>query len=134
MKSPELRILLIEPPSVSPFGNQRIFGGNGSNKSDFRKPPLDLMMISGYLRKEGFDNDLLDANASRRSLKEVQTLIRERKPDVVFFSTSTCTIYQDLLIARAAKEISPSILTVAVGTHAWRCRKRPWDFRSISMP
>jgi anaerobic magnesium-protoporphyrin IX monomethyl ester cyclase len=110
-------ILLIEPPAVSPFGNQRIFGGNGSNKSDFRKPPLDLMMISGYLRKEGFDNDLVDANASRRSLDEVQTLIREKKPDTVFFSTSTCTIYKDLLVARAAKETSPSILTVAVGTH-----------------
>ena len=51
-----MRILIIEPPAVSKFGNQRIFGGNGSNKSDFRKPPLDLMMISGYLRKEGFDN------------------------------------------------------------------------------
>lgn len=30
-------IILIEPPAVSSFGNQRIFGGNGSNKSDFKK-------------------------------------------------------------------------------------------------
>jgi len=112
-----VKILLIEPPAVSPFGNQRIFGGNGSNKSDFRKPPLDLMMISGYLRKEGFDNDLIDANASKRSLEDVKSIIREKKPDAVFFSTSTCTIYKDLLVARAAKETSPSILTVAVGTH-----------------
>ncbi len=112
-----MMILLIEPPPVSPFGNQRIFGGNGSNKSDFRKPPLDLMMISGYLRKEGFDNELLDANASRRSLEDVKGIIGHRRADVVFFSTSTCTIYEDLLVAKAAKEISPSILTVAVGTH-----------------
>jgi len=112
-----MMILLIEPPAVSPFGNQRIFGGNGSNKSDFRKPPLDLMMISGYLRKESFDNELLDANASRRSLEDVKGIIGHRRADVVFFSTSTCTIYEDLLVAKAAKEISPSILTVAVGTH-----------------
>jgi anaerobic magnesium-protoporphyrin IX monomethyl ester cyclase len=112
-----VKILLIEPPAVSPFGNQRIFGGNGSNKSDFRKPPLDLMMISGYLRKEGFDSDLIDANASRRSLEDVKAVIGLKKADVVFFSTSTCTIYEDLLVAKAAKEISPSILTVAVGTH-----------------
>ena len=111
------KILLIEPPAVSPFGNQRIFGGNGSNKSDFRKPPLDLMMISGYLRKEGFDNDLLDANAAKRSLADVKALIGRKQPDVVFFSTSTCTIYKDLLVAKAAKEVRPSILTVAVGTH-----------------
>lgn len=112
-----MNILLIEPPAVSPFGNQRIFGGNGSNKSDFRKPPLDLMMISGYLRAEGFDNDLLDANASRRSLEDVKDIIGRKKPDAVFFSTSTCTIYQDVLVAKAAKGVSPSILTVAVGTH-----------------
>jgi len=112
-----VNILLVEPPAVSPFGNQRIFGGNGSNKSDFRKPPLDLMMISGYLRKEGFDNDLLDANASRRSLEEVKAHIGRNRSDVVFFSTSTCTIHKDVLVATAAKEVSSSILTVAVGTH-----------------
>lgn len=112
-----MKILLIEPPAVSKFGNQRIFGGNGSNKSDFRKPPLDLMMISGYLRKEGFENALLDANASRMALDDVKEIIRRVSPDVVFFSTSTCTIYKDLLIPKVAKEIDPSVVTVAIGTH-----------------
>lgn len=112
-----MKILLIEPPAVSKFGNQRIFGGNGSNKSDFRKPPLDLMMISGYLRKEGFDNTLLDANASRRTIDDVKGVIRKAYPDVVFFSTSTCTIYKDLLVAKAAKEVNPSVVTAAIGTH-----------------
>src|SRR5208337_803826 len=94
-KNRPLNILLIEPPAVSKFGNQRIFGGNGSNKSDFRKPPLDLMMISGYLRKEGFDNTLVDANASRKTINDIKNTIRQTGPDVIFFSTSTCTIYKD---------------------------------------
>src|SRR3989337_3254571 len=110
-------IILVEPPAVSPFGNQRIFGGNGSNKSDFRKPPLDLMMISGLLRKEGFDNILIDANSSKKSMADVKELISNTKADIVLFSTSTCTIYSDLLVAKAAKEIKPDILTVAIGTH-----------------
>jgi len=114
---PKPNIILIEPPAVSLFGNQRIFGGNGSNKSDFRKPPLDLMMISGYLRKSGFDNMLLDANASRKTIVDVKRNIEDQKPDVVLFSTSTCTIYKDLLIARIAKEVNPFALTVAIGTH-----------------
>lgn len=112
-----MKILIIEPPAVSKFGNQRIFGGNGSNKSDFRKPPLDLMMISGYLRKEGFDNILIDANASRRMIEDVKEILKKNSPDVVFFSTSTCTIYKDLLVAKAAKEVNPSVVTVAIGTH-----------------
>jgi len=111
------RILFIEPPAVSRFGNQRIFGGNGSNKSDFRKPPLDLMMISGYLREKDFDNTLIDANASRMSIEDVRGNIKTVSPDVIFFSTSTCTIYKDLLVAKVAKEISAAILTVAIGTH-----------------
>ena len=112
-----MKILIIEPPAVSKFGNQRIFGGNGSNKSDFRKPPLDLMMISGYLRKEGFDNTLIDANASKRTIEDIKEIIKKSNPDIVLFSTSTCTIYKDLLVAKAAKEINPSIITVAIGTH-----------------
>lgn len=112
-----MKIILIEPPAVSKFGNQRIFGGNGSNKSDFRKPPLDLMMISGYLRKEGFDNTILDANASRMTISDLKEVIKEISPDILFFSTSTCTIHKDILLASLAKEINPETLTVAIGTH-----------------
>jgi radical SAM superfamily enzyme YgiQ (UPF0313 family) len=115
MNSP--KIILIEPPAVSKFGNQRIFGGNGSNKSDFRKPPLDLMMVSGYLRKEGMDTFLCDANASKKSFDDVKGLLREISPNIVVFSTSTCTIYSDLNVAKIAKEIDPAIITVALGTH-----------------
>ncbi len=112
-----MRILLVEPPAVSEFGNQRIFGGNGSNKSDFRKPPLDLMMISGYLRKSGYDNDILDANASRRNISYVRKFIADGRYDIVFFSTSTCTIHKDMLVAETAKDVNPDTITVAVGTH-----------------
>ncbi|KJU86401.1 hypothetical protein MBAV_001406, partial [Candidatus Magnetobacterium bavaricum] len=84
-----MKILIIEPPAVSKYGNQRIFGGNGSNKSDFRKPPLDLMMISGYLRKEGFDNILIDLNASRKNINYARDVLKREAPHIVFFSTST---------------------------------------------
>lgn len=112
-----MNILLLEPPAVSKFGNQRIFGACGSNKSDIRRPPLDLMMISGYLRKNGYDNFLIDANSSRRTLADVKDIIKNIKPEIVIFSTSTCTIYKDLLVAKVAKEATPDTLTVAIGTH-----------------
>ncbi|MBW8000505.1 MAG: radical SAM protein [Planctomycetes bacterium] len=112
-----MNILIVEPPAVSKFGNQRIFGGNGSGKSNFRKPPLDLMMISGYLRKQGYDNTLYDANCSGRTIDNVKAVIKKISPDVIFFSTSTSTIYKDMLVAEVAKEINPSTITVAIGTH-----------------
>ena len=54
------------------FGNSRIFGASGSNKGNIHRPPLDLMMISGYLKKEGYDNTLIDANSSRRTIDDVK--------------------------------------------------------------
>ena len=47
----------------------------------------------------------------------MKEIIRKISPDIVFFSTSTCTIYKDLLVAKVVKEVNPSIVTVAIGTH-----------------
>lgn len=112
-----MKILVLEPPATSKFGNQRIYGGNGSNKSEFRKAPIDVLWISGYLRTKGYDNTFYDANNARETLEDVAQLIRAEKPDVIFMSTSTCTLYKDMEVAKVSKEINPACLTVALGTH-----------------
>ena len=115
-----MNILILEPPSVSEYGNQRIWGGNGSLKSSFFKPPHDLMAISGYLRKEGYNNVLYDSNALRIDIDDlVDALLDVMKfPDVVIFSNSTCTIYQDVTVAKKIKELNPRCLTITVGAHS----------------
>src|SRR5688572_32500381 len=112
-----MKILVLEPPAASKYGNQRIYGGNGGNKSDFRKAPLDVMWMSGYLRTHGYDNTLHDANNSRETPADVEALFRRERPDVVFLSTSTCTLYKDMEIAALAKHVNPSCVTVGFGTH-----------------
>jgi len=112
-----VKILVLEPPSVSRYGNQRIYGGNGGNKSDFRKAPIDVLWVSGYLRAHGFDNVFHDANNSRETLDDVRRLFARLEPDIVFVSTSTCTIYQDMEVLQIAKAVNPSCLTVGLGTH-----------------
>ncbi|MBI3607876.1 MAG: radical SAM protein [Nitrospirae bacterium] len=111
------KILVLEPPAASRYGNQRIYGGNGGNKSEFRKAPLDMLWMSGYLRSHGYDNVFHDANNSRETLDDVRTLVAAHQPDILFISTSTCTIYSDAEVAKIAKQIKPSCLTVGVGTH-----------------
>lgn len=109
--------LLIEPPAVSPFGNQRIMGGFGANKADFAWPPLDLMMISGCLEHYGFPTALYDFNNTKMTFEDVRQTIIKEKPKMVVFSTSSTTIHNDLKIADIAKKISKDILTVAIGVH-----------------
>ena len=112
-----MNIYTIEPPATSKNGVQRIYGGNGTNKSDFRKAPIDVLWISGFLRKNGFDNTFHDSNNSRENFDDLENLFSSKKPDVVFFSTSTCTIYSDVLVADIAKKINPKCICVAFGTH-----------------
>ncbi len=110
-----MNILVIESPAVSKFGNQRIYGGFGSYKSESHKPPLDMMWIAGYIRKCGFKVHLLDANASKLTYEDVKQFIIDKKIGYVVFSTSTCTISQDVNVARVAKEVNADIITAAVG-------------------
>ncbi len=112
-----MNIFTIEPPATSKNGVQRIYGGNGTNKSDFRKAPIDVLWMSGYLRDNGFENTFHDSNNSRETLGDLSKLFLSKKPDIVFFSTSTCTIYEDVKVATIAKQINPKCITVAFGTH-----------------
>ena len=69
-----MNIYTIEPPATSKNGVQRIYGGNGTNKSDFRKAPIDVLWMSGYLRKNGFENIFHDSNNSRETLDNLKNI------------------------------------------------------------
>lgn len=112
-----MKILLIEPPRVSKFGNLRTLGSIGTYKADMAWPPLELMIISGFLEKNGFSSTIIDANAKDIKFDNLRDIIKNQKPRMIVFTTSTPTIYNDLLLAKLAKEISQDILTVAIGTH-----------------
>ena len=72
-------IYIIEPPATSKNGVQRIYGGNGTNKSDFKKAPIDVLWMSGYLRKNGFDNIFYDANNAREDLTDIKRLFQSKQ-------------------------------------------------------
>lgn len=112
-----MKILLIEPPATSRFGNLRTLGSIGTLKTDMRWPPLDLMIIAGLLKKHGIDSKIFDANSLGASLADVEGIIREEKPKLAIFTTSTPTIYEDLKVADIAKKVSGDILTAVTGSH-----------------
>ena len=64
-------ILLIEPPPKSRFGNLRTLGSIGTFKADMAWPPLDLMIIAGYLKKNNIESEILDANSQDRDFNDV---------------------------------------------------------------
>src|SRR4030042_644936 len=113
-----MKIVLIEPPPPVNLGViSRFYGAFGTSKTDFVWPPLELMVIAGYLKKSGIETTIYDASALKKSFQDVENFIAREKPNMVIFSTSTPTIYSDVLTAEKAKTVSKNIVTVAVGTH-----------------
>lgn len=112
-----MEILLIEPPPMGKFGNLRIHGCIGTSKTEIIWPPLDLMMIAGYLRKIGIDSTVFDAHTLRSTDEEIRDLIKKERPCMLVFNTSLTTVYNDMKLAEIAKSVSGSILTVAHGAN-----------------
>lgn len=112
-----MKVLLIEPPRVDSDNISRFYANFGTSKADFVWPPLELMSIAGYLDKFKIENVIYDAGGMKKSADDVQKCIIKEKPDMVVFSTSTNTIYSDVLTATIVKKVSKDIITVAVGSH-----------------
>lgn len=112
-----MKVLLIEPPPLGRYGNLRSKGMFGSGKIDMAWPPIDLLVLAGYLRVNGFECDVIDGNVLRPTQKELKSLISNYNPDIVIVNTSTPTIYSDLVVTQLTKKVSKDILTGAIGVH-----------------
>lgn len=113
-----MKILLIEPPPVYKYGNQRSKGAFGNLKTDIRWPPIDLMVIAGHLRKNGHDVHLIDAGGERLSLSRLRHRLLEVCPQMAIVNTSTTTIFSDMDTVREAKGIyKDKAMVGAIGVH-----------------
>lgn len=124
-----MEVLLIEPAPFGKYGNQRSKGAFGNLKTDIRWPPIDLMVIAGYLRKNGVGIRLIDGGGERLSAKELRSRISLREPQIAIINTSTTTIYHDLKVAKEIKEIWKTALVGAIGVHVMAL---PEDTLSLS--
>jgi anaerobic magnesium-protoporphyrin IX monomethyl ester cyclase len=110
-------ILLIEPPPTNAFGNMRQFGSIGTYKAKISYPPIDLMKIAGYLRKNKIESSIFDGNTLKATIDDVSKLIEKESPRLVVFTTSTTAINRDMMVAKQAKEHSRDIITASFGAH-----------------
>lgn len=113
------KIMLIEPAVETREKVMRILASLGSNKADWKFPPLDLLGIGGILRKNGIEDfEILDALNMDLTHRETQEYIRKSKPELVVFTFTIYTIKNDMKIASLAKEVLPDIKTLAVNIAA----------------
>jgi len=121
------KVLLIEPPPVSQYGELRTLGSIGSMKADIKWPPLDLMIIAGLLRMKGISVKIIDSNSLRMSFSDIKEIVSRERPEFIVFTTSTPTIFHDIQLADLIKKVSKSIYTGMTSTHINALPKEPFE-------
>jgi len=105
-----VKVLLIQPPSIEYLSTEV--------RAKQLSPVVGLAHIAAYLRENGIDVSVLDAQAERMKLDELKGAIKRVEPDIVGFSAMTHQIYDAALAARLVKSTSAKITTVIGGCHA----------------
>jgi len=79
--------------------------------------PLGIGYLAAVLEKNGYDVNVIDCQALKLTLSEVENELRKRQPDVVGLTSTTLTYKSALKIIKVAKKALPNCLTVIGGSH-----------------
>lgn len=79
--------------------------------------PLGIGYLAAVLEQSGYDVNVIDCQALKLTLSEVENELRKRQPDVVGLTSTTLTYKSALNIIKVAKKALPNCLTVLGGSH-----------------
>ena len=109
-----MRVLLLNPPFTPTFS--RSSRSPATTRSGTIYYPIYLSYCCGILDKDGFKVKLLDAPAKQYDLEKVLGIVKDFKPEMVVIETSTPSIYNDIKVAEAIKNVLNTFV-ILVGTH-----------------
>lgn len=81
-------------------------------------PPLGILYVAGVLEKEGFDVEVLDANADEVNAEGVVKFVGEKNPMILGMTGTSLSFGENIKIATQIKELHPDITIVLGGVHA----------------
>ena len=106
-------VLLLNPPAETPVLRDNYCGF--TSKASYLWPPIDLLVQSGWLHGE-FELLVLDAVAEDLEPLECLNVLRQRRPDAVFFLSCAATFQDDADFARQVHACLPgAYLAVGLG-------------------
>mgnify|MGYP001600702383 CR=1 FL=1 len=110
-----MKVLLINPPIENTIAS--VMPKELEEGLDFL-PPLGLMYIAAYLRKETYHEvEILDCPVEKINHDQLRSEIKKRNPDVVGITAMTFTLIDVMKTARTAKEINPEVKVILGGPH-----------------
>jgi radical SAM superfamily enzyme YgiQ (UPF0313 family) len=79
--------------------------------------PLGIGYLAAVLEKNGYNVNVIDCQALKLSLTEVENELLKYKPDIVGLTSTTLTYKSALKIIEVAKKALPNCVTVIGGSH-----------------
>jgi len=79
--------------------------------------PLGIGYLAAILERNGYDVNVIDCQALKLTLNEVENELHKRQPDVVGLTSTTLTYKSALEIIKLAKKALPNCLTIIGGSH-----------------
>jgi len=79
--------------------------------------PLGIGYLAAILEKNGYNVTVIDCQAQKLTLNEVENELHKRKPDIVGVTSTTLTYKPALEIIKVAKKALPNCLAVIGGSH-----------------
>lgn len=110
------KAILINPPTGMFIRDDRCQVPVKGLSSGLRTP-LDLAYMAAMLEKENFKCAIRDYPAESKTWQDFKKDIENNDFNMLVISVTTPTLYTDLLACDIAKEVNPSILTIAKGAH-----------------
>ncbi len=80
-------------------------------------PPLSLVYLAAYLKKNGFESRILDFDAENAPVEKMAEFLACEKPDIIGVTGYTHTRFQAYEAIKKAKNLFPDALVVAGGYH-----------------
>ncbi len=80
-------------------------------------PPLGLLYVASALKKAGAEVRVIDSALEKYSYKDLKTIIRQYRPDVIGTTSFTEFRFESFRLLSLAKKISKDIITMIGGPH-----------------
>jgi radical SAM superfamily enzyme YgiQ (UPF0313 family) len=115
---PEVKVLLLNPPSPPGVGVERRLGCTVKVRGSFLHPPIDLAYVGSVLRKWNHcEVSLVDCVAFKWSHKRTLEYIAALKPHIIFYVMGSFTYRYDLSFLEQIKALNPEIVMAPFGWH-----------------
>lgn len=113
-----MKVLLIAPPNINVIEPFSLSNKLKERVKFIQGFPLGLGYLAAVLKENNIETEILDAQIKDMTIAQIGDFIEDKAPDIVGVNTFTPNIKTAIEIARAAKAVDGSIVTVFGGPHA----------------